>query len=86
MGMPMSGAGYQPSTGAVEAILVIGQSLAEGGCDGVPEPTIDSPAYPGHALMLTSGPVGRANQRISLPLVPVREDQRVTIAHSLTGT
>lgn len=78
----MTRAGYQ--TGAAEAILVIGQSVAEGGCDGVPEPLTDTPAYPENALMLTGGPVGRANQRNGLPLVPLCEDLWVTIAHSLT--
>lgn len=77
MSMRMSGAGYEPSTGAVEANLVIGQSLAVGATASRNSQLIP-PAYPENALMLTGGPVGRASPRIGLLLVSLREDLRVT--------
>jgi len=79
-----AGAATSPDDGRVEGILVTGQSLAEGGVGGEPLPAVASPACGDHALMLLPRPVGFATQPLRLPLKPLREDGRVTIAHSLT--
>lgn len=70
--------------GRVEGILVAGQSLAEGGCGGGSGAKTEAPAYPDQAWMLSPRPVGLATRPLGLPLRPLREDARVTVAHSLT--